>query len=80
VRVKAHDIVVVIPDEEAPLSVGDLCPVSPQLELASIAIHIESVGHGDPQWAACSPAYRNAIRTAVTSIVELLQAVTWGEK
>jgi hypothetical protein len=76
--VSKHNIVVVIPDEEAPLSITDLCPVGPQVELASMAIHIECVGHGNPQWHRCTPAYRNAIRMAVSSIVELLQA--GGEK
>jgi hypothetical protein len=72
--VRVKELVVVIPDEEAPLSVEDLCPVSVHLEMAAISIHIEAVGHGDPQWAATAPAYRNAIRMAVSSIVELLQA------
>jgi hypothetical protein len=76
--VRVKDLVVVIPDDEAPLSVDDLCPVSPNVELASIAIHIERVGHSDPQWEKCSPAYRNAIRMGVSAIVELLQA--GGEK
>jgi hypothetical protein len=72
--VSKHDIVVVIPDEEAPLSVDDMCPVSVHLEMAAISIHIERVGHTEPTWEKCTPNYRNAIRMAVSTIVELLQA------
>jgi hypothetical protein len=73
--VSARDIVVVIPDEEAPLSVEDICPVSVHVEMAAISIHIECVGIGGlPWWEECTPAYRNAIRMALSSIVECLQA------
>jgi hypothetical protein len=75
--VRASAITIVIPDDEAPLSVSDLCPVSRELELAAISIHLECVGFGGISWEATTPAYRNAIRMAVSSIVELLQA---GEK
>ena len=71
---KNQDIVVVIPNEEAPLSVSDLCPVSPQIEMASIAVHLENVGIGGPGWEKGTPNYRNAIRMGISSIVELLRA------
>jgi hypothetical protein len=61
--------------DEAPLSIEDHCPVSFAIEGAAIGVHVENVGIlGTPTWTAAKPAYRNAIRMGLTSIVELLQA------
>jgi hypothetical protein len=61
--------------DEAPLSIQDHCPVSCAIEGAAIGVHVENVGLlGTPTWTAASPQYRNSIRWALSSIVELLQA------
>jgi hypothetical protein len=61
--------------DEAPLSIDDHFPVSYAIEGAAIGVHVEVVGLlGTPTWTAAKPDYRNAIRMALTGIVELLQA------